>query len=574
MMAMTAFIFQREKPTKSRYTKSSSPNPTGIILNKQQKCHQKEKKIIQKTSLISKQMQQIHPSPLVRRARIIRRKTTTVYCDTLKRLKDEDAVLINQILVIRLRPRSEATEFECSCVNNSNIDSIPSVDFAYPPMGSNASNFPPQLFYPDFMKGTVQRREERETYQVVLTNDKAERTFAFCFKFPTLPQYSSIISTDSGISTLDNRIFTGLSVLVLISPYPHEGYFSELAADLVLAFQRDNGRLLSMCRDLLQLRLTTSESYGVKAKYIVRDELGQQNRINNCGLTHNQQWTRSHMSTILKKIGIENALFIFLNMLAERRIIITGSNVTDVSRTVHALVRLLAPLEWPHGLIPILPDSQIEYCQNPTPYIYGLLRYNLSLISELIVPQHDSSFSDDNTLNDGIILLDVEMGIIVPQISRPKNKQKIGLKALLEQTELMGFPRLAVCELLGALKSCIPIKDAEKADYKIEKKIMIFYAKLFGHYRSFGQDILTARNRKLFARAHPCSETRLFLNWFIENGILQYFISTQETEDDGCCGLKFRFQKVLKKYAPPATINLEGKKRKATKSLIWKALNH
>jgi len=57
---------------------------------------------------------------------------------------------------------------------------------------------------------------------------------------------------------------------------------------------------------------------------------------------------------------------------------------------------------------------------------------------------------------------------------------------------------------------------------------MIFYAKLFGHYRSFGQDILTARNRKLFARAHPCSETRLFLNWFIENGILQYFISIQE----------------------------------------------
>ena len=78
------------------------------------------------------------------------------------------------------------------------------------------------------------------------------------------------------------------------------------------------------------------------------------------------------MSTILKKIGMENALFIFLNMLAERRIIITGS--TDVSQTVHALVRLLAPLEWPHGLIPILPDSQIEYCQNPTPYIYGLLR--------------------------------------------------------------------------------------------------------------------------------------------------------------------------------------------------------
>jgi len=66
---MTAFIFQREKPSKSQhYTKSASPSTTGIILNKQQqqhKCHQKEKKATQKTSLISKQMQQIHPSPLV-----------------------------------------------------------------------------------------------------------------------------------------------------------------------------------------------------------------------------------------------------------------------------------------------------------------------------------------------------------------------------------------------------------------------------------------------------------------------------------------------------------------------------
>jgi len=63
---MTAFIFQREKPSKSHhYTKSASPS---TALNKQQqqhKCHQKEKKTTQKTSLISKQMQQIHPSPLV-----------------------------------------------------------------------------------------------------------------------------------------------------------------------------------------------------------------------------------------------------------------------------------------------------------------------------------------------------------------------------------------------------------------------------------------------------------------------------------------------------------------------------
>jgi hypothetical protein len=52
-----------------------------------------------------KQMQ-IHPSPsLIRRARVIRRRTTNVYCDTLKKLKEEDAVVINQILIIKLKSR-------------------------------------------------------------------------------------------------------------------------------------------------------------------------------------------------------------------------------------------------------------------------------------------------------------------------------------------------------------------------------------------------------------------------------------------------------------------------------------
>lgn len=56
---------------------------------------------------------------------------------------------------------------------------------------------------------------------------------------------------------------------------------------------------------------------------------------------------------------------------------------------------------------------------------------------------------------------------------------------------------------------------------------MIFYAKLFGHFQRFGVDILTARNRKRFVQAHPCADTRFFLKWFVENGILQSFIFNQ-----------------------------------------------
>lgn len=36
--------------------------------------------------------------------------------------------------------------------------------------------------------------------------------------------------------------------------------------------------------------------------------------------------------------------------------------------------------------IPVVPDSRIELCYNPTPYICGILRYNLNKVRDLIVP--------------------------------------------------------------------------------------------------------------------------------------------------------------------------------------------
>lgn len=568
--------------TKSSPSKTATATTTISSIQQQQSNipshHQlpptQQKRTIQKSSL-AKQMQ-IHPNPsLVRRARVIRRQTTNIYCDTLKKLREEDAVLINQILIIKLKPRSQATNYECSCVDKSDL--IPSVDFAYPPMGSNATRYPPQFFYPDFMRATVQRKEEREAFQVILTNDKAERTFAFCFKFllssDQLNRSSTLLSKDSGIDTLYNSRNALYAVLVFVSPYPHENLYHELATDFVNTLQKDSSKLVQMCNDLLQLRLTTSEKSVKLSKYVLCNAINDNRRNLH---QQNHYWTRTHVSTVLEAVGIENALLVYLSLLAERRVIITGSNVTEVSRTVQAFVRLLSPLEWPHTLIPIVPDSQIEFCFNPTPYICGLLRYNLSRISELICPQQHHACKD-YALNDGITIMDVERGMIVPPLSRPD--KRIGLKAILQHTGTMGFPRAAVCDVLSAFKSCLPVRDPERTDYKIEKQVMIWYAKLFGHYRIFGYDILTARNRKLFARAHPCPETRLFLKWFVENGILQSFIFTQSRSDQkngtnsnavalcGTDGICLRFHKILKKYAPP--VDKKGHRRR-TKSILWK----
>ncbi|KAI3420342.1 hypothetical protein GPALN_003650 [Globodera pallida] len=463
---------------------------------------------------MTKQQQQIFSSPsLVRRARLIRRRTTNVYCETLKRLKEEDAALISQILLITLKPRSEATEFECSCSGLSIAPAIPSVELACPSLDANFQQFPPTLFYPDFMKGTLQRREEREAFQVILTNENGERKFAFCFKF-LRPHFipnknGALLSVDSGIGTLPP--LAPFSVLVFVSPYPQEVLFHGLASDFVDLFHKEKSQIMQMCCDFLKLRFTTSGESSIKpSKYVIG------------GTIYANHWSRNNVSTVVEKVGVENAALIFLSLLSERRVIITGSNVADVSTTVQTFVRLLAPLEWPHTLIPIVPDSQTELCFNPTPYICGILRYNLSRINELLCPER---YPRGEMLNDGITVMDVDRGMIVPPILR--SDCRVGLKAILQHTSSMGFPQSAVCEIVSAFKSCLPVRNPAHSDYKFEKKVMIWYAKLFGHYRKFGQNILSARNRKLFAHAHPCAETRLFLKWFMENGILQSFIFAQ-----------------------------------------------
>lgn len=116
----------------------------------------------------------------------------------------------------------------------------------------------------------------------------------------------------------------------------------------------------------------------------------------------------------------------------------------------------------------------------------------------------------------------------------------------------MGFPKSLVSELLTSLKAIILIKSPSKADDKIEKLIMTWYAKIFGtvqtlynkricpafstslgHFRVYGDALLSSRSRKRLIVSHPSKDVREMLTWFAETGILQTFFFNQVTSV--CC---------------------------------------
>ena len=56
---------------------------------------------------------------------------------------------------------------------------MPNIEFAYPPL-ENPQRYMPDIFYPDFTRETIQRKEDLESYPVILTDEKGDR-YAFAF---------------------------------------------------------------------------------------------------------------------------------------------------------------------------------------------------------------------------------------------------------------------------------------------------------------------------------------------------------------------------------------------------------
>jgi hypothetical protein len=71
--------------------------------------------------------------------------------------------------------RATINEFESQLTNGSNSEFVPTVDFAYPALEDNAQKYQPAIFYPDFMRSTLQCKENLESYPVILTDDKGHR---------------------------------------------------------------------------------------------------------------------------------------------------------------------------------------------------------------------------------------------------------------------------------------------------------------------------------------------------------------------------------------------------------------
>jgi hypothetical protein len=315
----------------------------------------------------------------VRRQRLIRRLTKSVKHKKVSLepfVKHNDAI-IDQILLVKLKPREEASEREIAALNGCEAHFLPYIDFAYPSLEGQLSKFPPSLFYPDFTCPwrMDHGRAECGTFTVILTDERCNRSYAYCYKFrhdeDEVRNQANILDYDDDLQ--NPFYFIGNCVLVFVSHLPVETFMMNMAGEAVQDFKRKRKTLEAICQEKMGILYSSIK----KERSNNHDYL----RIRDPDLNI---FKYPPISKPIERLGIETTVYIFLSLLAEKRILVTGENVKIVSDTVQMFSRLLLPLEWPHTLIPIIPDTLIDLCQNPTPYLCGTMRHNLHKLTQII----------------------------------------------------------------------------------------------------------------------------------------------------------------------------------------------
>eukprot|EP01135_Chromosphaera_perkinsii_P008264 Nk52_evm6s1224 gene=Nk52_evmTU6s1224 len=160
-----------------------------------------------------------------------------------------------------------------------------------------------------------------------------------------------------------------------------------------------------------------------------------------------------NLATLLTKLSTFNIMNIFAALLLERRILVTSSKLSILTKCVNGLTSLLYPLYWQHIFIPIMPFSLSDYCSAPMPYLIGIHRSVLSHVQTLHLEE--------------VIMVDLDKD----EVLTPFNDLKI-------------LPRALVIPLFDTLK-LYEKSNALSAGEQVQKAFLRFFVNLFGSYRHF-----------------------------------------------------------------------------------------
>lgn len=324
----------------------------------------------------------------------------------------------------------------------------------------------------------------RETYTFVLTNEKGDRLYGYCRRVkPDGVEYNIPV------------------VYCILSPVLDRAYYSQLLREI----EKRHGLPEMKMKCFVQSLYNRAIPLPGKTTVIRRSSLDGDCQVALC--RSNEYFGDNYdTSRLLSQLSITVLLKVFSSFLLERRVLFCASQPETLTETIHSLVSLLHPFQWPHTFIPILPNKLLEVVASPTPYIIGIL-------------SHSRQQLDSISIDDDAIIVDLDSGLIVREVG--------------DETTII--PKKVYKALSTALKLIRHRTGNEDDDEDgnspgstlVSEAFLRMFIELVGHYQqhiTLSPDGIRTFDRESFCLAPPSKGIQMFLKWFTQTLIFDMFV--------------------------------------------------
>ncbi|KPI85465.1 hypothetical protein ABL78_5486 [Leptomonas seymouri] len=186
--------------------------------------------------------------------------------------------------------------------------------------------------------------------------------------------YTFVLTDSKGVREYGHTtVLVNGEAVVTLSPYPWCNFFYRLA---YLFSTNGEGGSQKMIKALCKCSTPPSG--------------GMFNTPLDLGMTFNRPYDRlcsfidtAPLDMLVIFPNIDDLFSILTALLLEKHVIIVGPNFSIVSNVVMSLQALIAPFDWMHILIPILPTSLLDVLAAPPPYLVGILSSQLPFLRHI-----------------------------------------------------------------------------------------------------------------------------------------------------------------------------------------------
>ncbi|XP_077436286.1 DENN/MADD domain containing 2Da isoform X7 [Vanacampus margaritifer] len=204
----------------------------------------------------------------------------------------------------------------------------------------------------------------------------------------------------------------------------------------------------------------------------------------------------------------DEVLLVFAAAVLERRIIFIADELGTLSQVIHAVAALLYPFTWQHTLISIVPEILIDVVMAPTPYLLGVQKRLLDLVTD----QSD------------LLIVDLS-----------ENKKKTFIVSIGDERSILP-PKLQI-EIREALSQRREDSSTEDLNRVVSEAFLLFFVKTVGHYMSYVKYSQAKEQRvfekRSFYKAIESKTTRHFVKKFIQTQMFDLFIQEVEQQQTG-----------------------------------------